>query len=80
MARVYGEFFHASGVAKELRNMMLSARSAGDAMTGMEWLYGKQAELMPAKRWSLSQAAGLHRPPRSVVDAQFADTDALTVG
>jgi len=23
MARVYGEFYHASGVAKELRNMML---------------------------------------------------------
>jgi 2-polyprenyl-6-methoxyphenol hydroxylase-like FAD-dependent oxidoreductase len=45
MARVYGEFFHASGVAKELRNMMLGARSAEDAMAGMEWLYGEQREL-----------------------------------
>ena len=41
MARVYGEFYHASGVAKELRNMMLSQRSAADAMAGMEWLYGR---------------------------------------
>jgi salicylate hydroxylase len=45
MARVYGEFYHASGVAKELRNMMLGARSAEDAMAGMEWLYGEQKEL-----------------------------------
>ena len=29
MARVYGEFYHASGVAKELRNMMLSSRTRG---------------------------------------------------
>ena len=45
MARVYGEFYHAAGVAKELRNMMLSARSAEDAMDGMAWLYGEQKEL-----------------------------------
>ena len=45
MARVYGEFYHASGVAKELRNMMLSARTAADAMAGMEWLYGERKEL-----------------------------------
>jgi salicylate hydroxylase len=45
MARVYGEFFHASGVARELRNMMLGARTAEDAMAGMEWLYGEQKEL-----------------------------------
>ncbi len=45
MARVYGEFFHASGVAKELRNMMLGSRTADDAMAGMEWLYGQQPEL-----------------------------------
>jgi 3-hydroxybenzoate 6-monooxygenase len=45
MARVYGEFYHASGVAKELRNMMLSSRSAEDAMAGMAWLYGEQKEL-----------------------------------
>jgi 3-hydroxybenzoate 6-monooxygenase len=45
MARVYGEFYHASGVAKELRNMMLGSRSAADAMEGMAWLYGEQKEL-----------------------------------
>src|SRR5215475_13690400 len=32
MARVYGEFYHAAGVAKELRNLMLSSRTAADAM------------------------------------------------
>ncbi|HEY5065242.1 MAG TPA: 3-hydroxybenzoate 6-monooxygenase [Xanthobacteraceae bacterium] len=48
MARVYGEFYHASGVAKELRNTMLSSRSAEDAMDGMAWLYGKQKELTTA--------------------------------
>jgi salicylate hydroxylase len=46
MARVYGEFYHAAGVAKELRNMMLSSRTADDAMDGMAWLYGEQKELM----------------------------------
>src|ERR1700730_680507 len=30
-ARVYGEFFHASGVAKELRNLMLGSRTQDDA-------------------------------------------------
>jgi 3-hydroxybenzoate 6-monooxygenase len=46
MARVYGEFYHAAGVAKELRNTMLSSRSAEDAMDGMAWLYGEQKELI----------------------------------
>jgi salicylate hydroxylase len=45
MARVYGEFYHAGGVAKELRNMMLGARTPDDAMAGMEWIYGEQKEL-----------------------------------
>ncbi len=45
MARVYGEFYHASGVAKELRNLMLGSRTPEDALAGMEWLYGKQKEL-----------------------------------
>jgi salicylate hydroxylase len=45
MARVYGEFYHAAGVAKELRNTMLGSRTAEDAMAGMEWLYGRQPEL-----------------------------------
>jgi 3-hydroxybenzoate 6-monooxygenase len=46
MARVYGEFYHAGGVAKELRNIMLGSRTPDDAMAGMEWLYGEQKELM----------------------------------
>ena len=50
MARVYGEFYHASGVAKELRNTMLSSRSAEDAMDGMAWLYGEQKELATTTR------------------------------
>jgi 2-polyprenyl-6-methoxyphenol hydroxylase-like FAD-dependent oxidoreductase len=41
MARVYGEFYHASGVARELRNMMLSARTPEQAYEAMEWLYGE---------------------------------------
>jgi hypothetical protein len=45
MARIYGEFYHAGGVAKELRNIMLGARTPADAMDGMEWLYGEQKEL-----------------------------------
>ena len=45
MARVYGEFFHAGGVAKELRNMMLGARTVEDHIAGVEWLYGEQKEL-----------------------------------
>ena len=46
MARIYGEFYHAGGVAKELRNMMLGGRTPENAIAGMEWLYGEQAELM----------------------------------
>jgi 3-hydroxybenzoate 6-monooxygenase len=48
MARVYGEFFHAGGVAKELRNIMLGARSPQDHIAGVEWLYGEQPELTRA--------------------------------
>jgi 3-hydroxybenzoate 6-monooxygenase len=40
MARVYGEFYHASGVARELRNLMLGARTPEQAFESMEWLYG----------------------------------------
>jgi len=44
-ARVYGEFFHASGVARELRNMFLGGRAQHDALQSMEWLYGEQPGL-----------------------------------
>jgi 2-polyprenyl-6-methoxyphenol hydroxylase-like FAD-dependent oxidoreductase len=54
MARVYGEFYHASGVAKELRNMMLGSRTPEDAMAGMEWLYGAQKELMRASATAMA--------------------------
>ncbi len=40
MARVYGEFYHARGVAAELRNQMLSARTPQDSYDGIAWLYG----------------------------------------
>jgi len=50
MARVYGEFYHASGVAKELRNLMLGSRTPDDAMAGMEWIYGEQGLLRGGTR------------------------------
>ena len=40
MARVYGEFYHAAGVARELRNQMLGSRTPKEALDSMEWLYG----------------------------------------
>jgi len=43
MARVYGEFYHASGVARELRNMMLSARTPEQSYEAMQWLYGEDS-------------------------------------
>jgi 3-hydroxybenzoate 6-monooxygenase len=45
MARVYGEVFHAPGVVRELRNMMLGGRTQADALRSMEWLYGEQPGL-----------------------------------
>jgi salicylate hydroxylase len=39
MARVYGEFYHATGVTAELRNLMLGGRSAQQSYDGMAWLY-----------------------------------------
>ena len=41
MARVYGEFYHASGVGRELRNMMLGGRTPEQAFDSMQWLYGE---------------------------------------
>ncbi len=43
MARVYGEFYHASGVAAELRNAMLASRTVDQAYDGVAWLYGEAA-------------------------------------
>jgi 2-polyprenyl-6-methoxyphenol hydroxylase-like FAD-dependent oxidoreductase len=38
-ARLYGEFFHASGVARELRNDMLGERTPEQAYGSMAWIY-----------------------------------------
>lgn len=43
MARVYGEFYHASGVTAELRDIMLNGRTPEQAYEGMNWLYGEAA-------------------------------------
>jgi 2-polyprenyl-6-methoxyphenol hydroxylase-like FAD-dependent oxidoreductase len=40
MARVYGEFYHARGVAAELRNRMLGSRTPAQSYDGIDWLYG----------------------------------------
>ncbi|HEY6834216.1 MAG TPA: 3-hydroxybenzoate 6-monooxygenase [Pseudolabrys sp.] len=40
MARVYGEFYHARGVAAELRDMAVGGRTPAEAMEGIAWLYG----------------------------------------
>ena len=40
MARIYGEFYHASGVTAELRYEALHGRTTEQAYDGMEWLYG----------------------------------------
>jgi len=57
MARIYGEFYHAGGVAKELRNMMLGGRTPDDAIAGMAWLYGRQPELMGGARAASTTAS-----------------------
>jgi 3-hydroxybenzoate 6-monooxygenase len=38
-ARLYGEFYHADGVKRELRNAMLTARSAEQGYESVAWLY-----------------------------------------
>ncbi|HET7803328.1 MAG TPA: 3-hydroxybenzoate 6-monooxygenase [Pseudolabrys sp.] len=40
MARVYGEFYHARGVAAELRELALSPRTPEESYEGIAWLYG----------------------------------------
>jgi salicylate hydroxylase len=40
MARVYGEFYHARGVAAELRDMAVGGRTPEQAYDGIAWLYG----------------------------------------
>ena len=40
MARVYGEVYHARGVAAEIRAQALGARTAEESYEGIGWLYG----------------------------------------
>ena len=40
MSRVYGEFYHARGVAAELRDMALGSRTPKESFDAIEWLYG----------------------------------------
>jgi 2-polyprenyl-6-methoxyphenol hydroxylase-like FAD-dependent oxidoreductase len=39
MARLYGEVYHAAGVAREVRNKVLSAWTPRDAYEGLSWIY-----------------------------------------
>lgn len=39
-ARFYGDLYHAAGVTRELRNLMLAGRSPSAGHEGMAWLYG----------------------------------------
>jgi 2-polyprenyl-6-methoxyphenol hydroxylase-like FAD-dependent oxidoreductase len=39
MARVYGDVFHATNVARELRNQMLQARTPEQSWESMAWMY-----------------------------------------
>ncbi len=41
MARVYGEVYHARGVAAELRELSLSGRTPQQSYDGISWLYGE---------------------------------------
>jgi 3-hydroxybenzoate 6-monooxygenase len=42
-ARLYGEFYHACGVNRELRNQFLQSRSLAQTLDGMAWLYDDRA-------------------------------------
>jgi 3-hydroxybenzoate 6-monooxygenase len=42
-ARLYGEFYHARGVNRELRNQFLQSRSLEQTLDGMAWLYDDRA-------------------------------------
>ncbi len=44
MARFLGDIYHAEGVARELRNQMMSLRTPKQANDGLAWLYGGPPE------------------------------------
>jgi salicylate hydroxylase len=39
MARIYGGFYHAAGVTRELATIFLSGRSKSDSFESLAWLY-----------------------------------------
>ena len=49
LARHEGEIadatYHAEGVTRELRNLMLGSKKEGHPYAGVEWLYGKDTSL-----------------------------------
>ena len=46
-ARLYGEFYHAAGVNRELRNQFVQGRSLAQTLDGMAWLYDSISVLPP---------------------------------
>jgi 2-polyprenyl-6-methoxyphenol hydroxylase-like FAD-dependent oxidoreductase len=49
-ARLYGEFYHADGVKRELRNQFLQSRSVEQTLDGMAWLYDAEPVLRTPDR------------------------------
>ena len=47
MARVYGAFFHATGVARELATGFLAARTPADSFESLAWLYDHDPGPLP---------------------------------
>tara|TARA_Y100001934_G_scaffold162279_2_gene193555 strand:- start:2367 stop:3566 length:1200 start_codon:yes stop_codon:yes gene_type:complete len=43
-ARYYGDIYHAEGVARELRNLIIGEKKTGNPYAGIEWLYGKNSD------------------------------------
>ena len=48
MARIYGGFYHAEGVTRELATNFLKARSTEDSFDSLAWLY----DFDPGKIWA----------------------------
>ncbi|PRX96406.1 3-hydroxybenzoate 6-monooxygenase [Paraburkholderia sp. BL25I1N1] len=51
-ARLYGEFYHANGVNRELRNQFLQSRTLEQTLDGMAWLYDAHAIRPSSERLS----------------------------
>jgi hypothetical protein len=56
-ARLYGEFYHADGVKRELRNQFLQSRSVEQTLDGMAWLYNVEPVLRTPDRATTSTTA-----------------------